>query len=42
MIPRVAGKPVYLAVAMDAAQKVRLKPQNLLAGLPLKGKEEAA
>ncbi|MGG5818342.1 DUF6352 family protein [Falsiroseomonas sp. HW251] len=42
VLPRVAGKPVYLALAMDAAQKVRLKPQNLLAGLPLLGKEAAA
>lgn len=35
VLPRVAGKPVYLALAMDAAQKLRMKPQNLLAGLPL-------
>ncbi|WP_237215499.1 DUF6352 family protein [Falsiroseomonas oryziterrae] len=42
VIPRMAGKPVYLAVAMDAAQKVRIKPQNLIAGLPLKAKEAAA
>lgn len=42
VLPRVAGRPVYLALAMDAAQKVRLKPQNLLAGLPLLGKEAAA
>jgi hypothetical protein len=42
VLPKVAGKPVYLAVAMDAAQKVRIKPQNLVAGLPLKGREAAA
>jgi hypothetical protein len=42
VLPRVAGKPVYLALAMDAERKVRLKPQNLLAGLPLKGREAAA
>jgi len=42
VIPRMAGKPVYLAVAMDAAQKVRIKPQNLVSGLPLKAKEAAA
>jgi hypothetical protein len=42
VLPKVAGKPVYLAVAMDAAQKVRLKPQNLVAGLPLKARGEAA
>jgi hypothetical protein len=35
VLPKVAGKPVYLAIAMDAAQKVRIKPQNLVTGLPL-------
>lgn len=35
VLPRVRGRPVYLALAMDAAQRVRMKPQNLLAGLPL-------
>ncbi len=34
-LARLRGKPVYLALAMDAQQVVRLKPQNLLAGLPL-------
>jgi hypothetical protein len=42
VLPRVAGKPVYLALAMDAAQKLRMKPQNLVAGLPLKAREDAA
>jgi hypothetical protein len=42
VLPRVAGKPVYLALAMDPAQKVRLKPQNLVTGLPLKSRESAA
>jgi hypothetical protein len=31
----VAGRPVYLGLAMTAAKKVRLKPQNLLVNLPL-------
>lgn len=31
----VAGKPVYLGLAMTAAQNLRLKPQNLLLNLPL-------
>jgi hypothetical protein len=31
----VAGKPVYLGLAMNAEQIVRLKPQNLLLNLPL-------
>jgi len=42
VLPRVAGRPVYLALAMDAANRVRMKPQNLVAGLPLVAKEEAA
>ena len=41
VLPRAVGKPVYLALAMDAAQRVRLKPQNLV-GLPLKTRGEAA
>jgi hypothetical protein len=35
VLPKVAGRPVYLAIAMDAAQKLRIKPQNLVTGLPL-------
>ena len=31
----IAGRPVYLAMAMDADQRLRLKPQNLLLNLPL-------
>jgi hypothetical protein len=42
VLPQVAGRPVYLALAMDAAQKVRMKPQNLVAGLPLLPREAAA
>jgi hypothetical protein len=42
VLPRVAGRPVYLALAMDAAQKLRMKPQNLVAGLPLRGRDSAA
>jgi len=42
LLPRMAGKPVYLAIAMDAAQKLRMKPQNLVAGLPLRKREDAA
>jgi len=33
--PAVAGRPVYLAMAMDAESRLRLKPQNLLVNLPL-------
>jgi hypothetical protein len=34
-IPEMAGRPVYLGLAMDQAGSVRMKPQNLLANLPL-------
>ena len=30
-----AGRPVYLGMARDAAGRLRLKPQNLLVNLPL-------
>lgn len=33
--PEVAGKPVYLAMAMDENNRLKLKPQNLLLNLPL-------
>jgi len=33
--PDVAGRPVYLALAMDERNVVRMKPQNLLLNLPL-------
>jgi hypothetical protein len=35
VLPQVAGHPVYLAMAMDEAGRLRLKPQNLLLNLPL-------
>lgn len=35
VLPQVAGHPVYLAMAMDASNRLRLKPQNLLLNLPL-------
>jgi hypothetical protein len=35
VLPRLRGRPVHLALAMDTAQRVRMKPQNLVAGLPL-------
>ncbi|MEO8740427.1 MAG: DUF6352 family protein [Casimicrobiaceae bacterium] len=31
----IAGRPVYLAMAMDREHRLRLKPQNLLLNLPL-------
>jgi len=42
VLPRAKGRPVYLALAMDAAQRVRCKPQNLVAGLPLLAREDGA
>jgi hypothetical protein len=35
MRPAIAGRPVYLAMAMDADHRLKLKPQNLLLNLPL-------
>ena len=35
MRPEIAGRPVYLAMAMDSQHRLRLKPQNLLMNLPL-------
>jgi Family of unknown function (DUF6352) len=35
MLAAVAGRPVYLAMAMDAKNQLKLKPQNLLLNLPL-------
>ncbi len=34
-LPRVAGRPVYLALAMAEDNSVRLKPQNILVNLPV-------
>ena len=35
MRPSIAGRPVYLAMAIDERRRLRLKPQNLLSNLPL-------
>jgi len=35
----VAGEPVYLILAMTAEQSLRMKPQNLLTGLPVRQRE---
>lgn len=37
----VGGEPVYLILSMTADQKLRMKPQNLLTGLPVKHLEMA-
>jgi Family of unknown function (DUF6352) len=36
MIERVRGEPIYLLVAMTADHGLRLKPQNLVTGLPIR------
>lgn len=36
MLERVAGRPVYMAMAMTPDRLLRLKPQNLLLGLPFR------
>jgi hypothetical protein len=35
VVDRVKRRPIYLGLAMTAANKVRMKPQNLLTNLPL-------
>jgi len=35
MRPELGGKPIYLGLAMTAARRLRLKPQNLVINLPL-------
>jgi Family of unknown function (DUF6352) len=35
LIERVRGKPMYLGLAMTKAKRLKMKPQNLLANLPL-------
>jgi hypothetical protein len=35
-IEKVSGEPVYLIVAMTADKSLRLKPQNLITGLPVR------
>lgn len=36
MLPRVAGNPVYLILGMTPNRIVRLKPQNIVTGLPVR------
>jgi Family of unknown function (DUF6352) len=36
VMDKVKGEPVYLILAMDADKTLRLKPQNLVTGLPIK------
>ena len=36
ILPRVGAGPVYLMLAMNSERVIRVKPQNLIAGLPLR------
>jgi hypothetical protein len=36
ILEEMAGRPVYLGLAMDHQNKLRMKPQNLLLNLPLR------
>jgi hypothetical protein len=40
-IERIGGEPIYLMAAMTADRALRLKPQNLVMGLPLRHMEMA-
>jgi hypothetical protein len=39
MMEKVRGEPVYLLVAMAPDGVLRLKPQNLITGLPIRHEE---
>ena len=41
VIEKVRGEPVYLLAAMTADDVLRLKPQNLITGLPIRCEEAA-
>ena len=41
VLPAAKGKPIYLIMAMSSDNLLRLKPQNLVAGLPLARREMA-
>ena len=42
VLPEVGARPVWLILAMGADRTVRMKPQNLVAGLPLRVAEPAS
>ena len=42
VIERMQGEPVYLILAMTPERTIRMKPQNLVTGLPLRDLEHAA
>jgi len=36
MLEKIRGEPVYLILAMTSDKTIRMKPQNLLTGLPIR------
>ena len=36
VLDKVKGEPVYLILAMTADKTIRMKPQNLVTGLPIR------
>jgi hypothetical protein len=38
-LPKVRDEPIYLIMAMDSDKTLRMKPQNLIAGLPIRHRE---
>ncbi len=42
VIEKSRGEPTYLLMAMDAERRLRLKPQNLVTGLPVRALEPAS
>ncbi|MBX6327133.1 MAG: hypothetical protein IRY89_01005 [Pseudolabrys sp.] len=42
MLERVKGEPVYMILAMTEDRLIRMKPQNLVAGLPIRHMEVAS
>jgi hypothetical protein len=36
MLDKVRGEPIYLILAQTPDKLIRMKPQNLIAGLPVK------
>jgi len=42
VIERMQGEPVYMILAMTPERTIRMKPQNLITGLPLRDLEHAA
>jgi hypothetical protein len=41
VLDKVKGEPVYLILAMDRDKVLRMKPQNLVTGLPIRHLEAA-